>query len=239
MKDQKKWQLIGAWSIHLFTASGAVWGFLALVAIIQKEWVSAAAWMAIAIFVDSVDGTLSRLFRVKQTLPGFDGALLDNIIDYQTYVVVPALFVFQAQLVPPAILLPLSALILLASGYQFAQADAKTEDHFFKGFPSYWNVVVVYLFFMGTAPLLNLIVLLLCAVMVFIPVKYVYPSRTTKYRRLTLTLTAVWFLTLPIAMIQYPAVQPWVAWLSFLYIAYYIGMSLFLTKHSALAYENI
>jgi phosphatidylcholine synthase len=131
------------------------------------------------------------------------------------------------------------ALVLLTSSYQFAQADAKTSDHFFKGFPSYWNVVVVYLFFMGTSPLLNLIVLLICAVLVFVPVKYVYPSRTTKYRRLTLALTAGWFLTLPIAMIQYPAVQPWVAWLSFLYVAYYIGMSLFLTKRSALAYDNI
>ncbi len=239
MKKQITWPRIGAWSVHLVTASGSIWGFLALVAIVRQEWIAAAAWMAIATFVDGIDGTLSRILRVKQILPGFDGALLDNIIDYQTYVVVPALFVFQAQLVPTAWLLPISALVLLTSSYQFAQANAKTEDHFFKGFPSYWNVVVVYLFFMGTPPLLNLIVLLLCAVLVFVPVKYVYPSRTTKYRRLTLALTAVWFLTLPIAIIQYPTVQPWVAWLSFLYVAYYVGMSLFLTKRSALAYDNI
>ena len=239
MKKQITRQRIGAWFVHLITASGAIWGFLALVAIVRQEWLAAAAWMAIATFVDGIDGTLSRLLRVKQILPGFDGALLDNIIGYQTYVVVPALFVFQAKLVPPGWLFIMAALVLLTSSYQFAQADAKTADHFFKGFPSYWNVVVVYLFFMGTAPLLNLIVLLLCAILVFVAVKYVYPSRTTKYRRLTLTLTAGWFLTLPIAMIQYPAVQPWVAWFSFLYVAYYVGMSLFLTRRSALAYDSI
>lgn len=239
MKTKITRQQMGAWSVHLVTASGAVWGFLALVAIIRQEWLTAAAWMALATFVDSIDGTLSRLLRVKQILPGFDGALLDNIIDYQTYVLVPALFIFQAKLVPPGWLLIIPALILLTSGYQFAQADAKTADHFFKGFPSYWNVVVVYLFFIGSSPLLNLVVLLLCALLVFVPIKYIYPSRTAKYRRLTLTLTAVWFLTLPIAMIRYPAVPSWIAWFSFVYIAYYVGLSLLLTRRSALAYENI
>lgn len=239
MKAHITWPRIGAWFVHLVTASGAVWGFLALVAIIRHEWVAAAAWMALATFVDGIDGTLSRLLRVKQILPGFDGALLDNIIDYQTYVLVPALFIFEAELVPSGWLFIIPALVLLTSGYQFAQADAKTSDHFFKGFPSYWNVVVVYLFFIGTGPLPNLIVLLLCALLVFVPIKYVYPSRTTKYRRLTLALTAVWFLTLPIAMIQYPAVPPWVAWFSVLYAAYYVGLSLLLTRRSAMAYDTL
>ena len=239
MKTHITWPKIGAWFVHLVTASGAIWGFLALAAIVQHEWLAAAAWMALATFVDGIDGTLSRLLRVKQILPGFDGALLDNIIDYQTYVVVPALFIFEAKLVPPDWLLLIPALVLLTSGYQFAQADAKTSDHFFKGFPSYWNVVVVYLFFIGTGPLLNLAILLLCALLVFVPIKYVYPSRTAKYRRLTLALTAVWFLTLPIAMIQYPVVSPWVAWFSAFYVAYYLGLSLLLTRHNPLAYDNI
>jgi phosphatidylcholine synthase len=176
---------------------------------------------------------------VKQILPGFDGALLDNIIDYQTYVVVPALFVYQAKLVPNGWLLLIPAIILLTSSYQFAQADAKTADHFFKGFPSYWNVVVVYLFFLGTSPLINLLALMACAILVFVPIKYVYPSRTIKFRRLTLALTAVWFLTLPIAMWQYPAVPSWVAWFSAIYVIYYVGLSLFLTNRKSILYDNI
>ena len=119
MNKQITWPRIGAWSVHLVTASGAIWGFLALVAIVQQEWLAAAAWMAIATFVDGIDGTLSRLMRVKQILPGFDGALLDNIIDYQTYVVVPALFIFQAKLVPPGWLLIMAILVLLTSSYQY------------------------------------------------------------------------------------------------------------------------
>ncbi len=233
------WQKTKAWLVHLVTASGAIWGFLALIAVVRQEWIAAAAWMALATFIDGIDGTLSRHFHVKQILPGFDGALLDNIIDYQTYVLVPALFVFQAELVPDFWLFIIPAIILLTSGYQFAQADAKTTDHFFKGFPSYWNVVVVYLFFLGTAPIVNLLALLACAVLVFVPIKYVYPSRTDQFRRLTLALTAVWFLTLPIAMWQYPVVPAWVVWYSAFYVLYYVGLSLFLTKHNPIRYDNI
>jgi phosphatidylcholine synthase len=238
MKEHTTWQQIKAWLAHLFTASGALWGFLALVAVVRHEWIAAAAWMALAAFVDSIDGTLSRYFRVKQILPGFDGALLDNIIDYQTYVVVPALFVYQAEMVPNGWLLLVPAIILLSSSYQFAQANAKTADHFFKGFPSYWNVVVVYLFFLGTSPLTNLLALITCAILVFVPIKYVYPSRTIKFRRLTLALTAVWFLTLPIAMWQYPSVPSWVAWISAIYFIYYVGLSLFLTNRKSILYDN-
>lgn len=217
-----------AWAVHLLTASSAVFGFLALVALMEREWRLALLWMAAATVIDSVDGGLSRRLQVKQVLPDFDGGLLDNIVDYLTYVVVSAVFVYQAELVPAGWLLVMPALMLLTSGYQFSQADAKTDDHFFKGFPSYWNVVVIYLWLLHLPPLLNLLLLLLCAVMVFVPVKYIYPSRMPRYRRLTAVLGWVWALLLLLVLFRFPpAVAGNWAQLSLLYVAYYVGLSLF------------
>ena len=126
-----------AWSVHLFTATGAVWGFLALRAIFAHEWKLAILWMAVAIFVDGFDGILARWFDVKTYASGVDGALMDNIIDYFTYVVVPALFLVEADLVPPALALPCAVSILLTSAYQFSQVDAKTG--MVLGTPSYMS----------------------------------------------------------------------------------------------------
>jgi phosphatidylcholine synthase len=215
-----------AWSIHLLTASGVVLGFLAILAIFEGEWRAAMILMGIATIIDGFDGSLSRLAQVTRVLPGFDGAMLDNIVDFQCYVVVPALFIYQAGLVPANWLVAAPVLILLASSYQFAQADAKTEDHFFKGFPSYWNVLVIYFVLFATPPLFNLAVLLACAVMVFVPLRYLYPSRMAGNRGMTIFLTVIWVGVMGVILWQYPAVQPWLLWASLLYVVYYLGMSL-------------
>jgi phosphatidylcholine synthase len=225
-------RIIAAWGVHALTGSTAVFGFLAILAIMAQEWQTAVVYMGIAAVIDGVDGALSRWVGVKQVLPNFDGALLDNIVDYQTYVLVPAFFVYQAQLVPPAWLLLMPAIMLMTSGYQFAQADAKTGDHFFQGFPSYWNVVVVYLWLLGLTTAVNLLVLLACAALVFIPIKYLYPSRMTRYRAQTLLLSALWFAMLAGAMFLHPS-HLWLAWASLFFIVYYVGLSLVLTRQTA------
>ncbi len=219
-----------AWSVHLFTASGAVMALLAIFAIFDHRWQAAFGWMAATVIVDGLDGTLARVSGVKGVLPQFDGALLDNIIDYQTYVVVPALVVVEAALVPPGWALLAACLILLTSAYQFAQSNAKTEDHFFTGFPSYWNVVVFYLFLLGLNPVMNLLLLLVCAVLVFVPLKYVYPSRTPSFRRLTLALSVAWAVLVLLALLQYPLQRPLLIRTSLLFVAYYLGLSVYLTK---------
>lgn len=230
LKDNDTNKKFWAWIVHLFTASGAVFGLLAIIAIIQQEWQLAFMWMAIAAFVDAVDGTLARQFGVKGVLPEFDGALLDNIIDYQTYVVIPALFVYKANLLSETMAIIIASIIVLSSAYQFCQSDAKTDDHFFKGFPSYWNVVVFYLFMLGTSQTINLIVLVVCGLLVFVPFKYIYPSRMTRFQKLTLMLSIIWGVMVIIPLVQYPDFQPWLIWASLLYIAYYIGISGYLTK---------
>lgn len=219
-----------AWGVHLFTASGAIFALLATFAIFEQQWQMAFIWMAVTVLIDSFDGMLARALGVKDILPQFDGALLDNILDYQTYVFIPALLLVQAELLPPALALMGAAVIVLTSAYQFAQADAKTDDHFFKGFPSYWNVVALYLFLLALNPWLNLLLVLLCGVLVFVPVKYVYPSRTRRMQRLTMLLSLLWGIMVLVALIEYPLVRPLLIRGSLLFIVYYVGLSIYLTK---------
>lgn len=215
-----------AWGVHLFTASGAIWGLLALLAITREQWVWSFAWMGVAILVDSFDGILARRVRVKQVLPGFDGALLDNMVDYLNYVFVPAFFLSQTDMLPPQIGLVGAVLILLASSYQFCQNDAKTADHYFKGFPSYWNIMVFYLFILSLGGWINLAIVMLFSALVFVPIKYIYPTRTKMHQGLTLTMAAGWGVVNIVILLTYPTHAPWLVWASLLFAVYYTGMSL-------------
>ncbi len=216
-----------AWATHLFTASGAIWGFLAILAINNEQWVLAFAWMGVSVFVDSFDGLLARRTRVKDVLPNFDGALLDNLIDFLNYVFVPAYFLYQAQILPPGYNLLAPILILLVSAYQFCQDDAKTEDHYFKGFPSYWNILVYYMFLLSLNGWINLSVTLLLSALVFVPIKYVYPSRTAMLQKLTMTLACLWGVINIIILVQYPLHDRRLIWGSLLFAVYYTGLSLY------------
>jgi phosphatidylcholine synthase len=219
-----------AWSVHLFTATGAIWGFLTLLAIFDQNWRAAILWIIVAMFVDGFDGMLARWFHVKEYARGVDGALLDNIIDYLNYVVVAALILIRApKILPPGFEMVGAVTILLTSAYQFTQVDAKTDEQsfFFKGFPSVWNFLVIYMMLLGLNPWINLTLLVICNVLVFVPVKYLYPSRNTRWRRLTLGLTYLYGAMGVWALLQYPSVPQWVVWISLVYVAYYVLLSFF------------
>ena len=219
-----------AWSVHLFTATGAIWGFLTLIAIFEKNWRMAIIWMIVAMFVDGFDGMLARWFKVKEYAKGLDGGLLDNIIDYLNYVVVAAFLLIKVpNLLPAGFEYAGAFSILLTSGYQFCQVDAKTDEQsfFFKGFPSVWNFLVIYMMLLGLNPWINLVALIICNILVFVPVKYLYPSRNTRLRRLTLGLTYVYGAIGIWGLLQYPSVPEWVLWVSFAYVAYYALLSFF------------
>ena len=220
-----------AWSVHLFTACGAAAGLMALVATTAHDWRIALLWMGVTILVDSFDGTLARMIKVKSVLPNFDGALLDNIVDYFTYVIVPAYFLYEAPIMPHRFAMLAAIVITLASAYQFCQADAKTPDHFFKGFPSYWNVVVFYLFMLEWSPWFNLGTVLVLALGVFLPIKYLYPSRTKTLRPLTWMLSGIWCVLVCVVLIRYDDETRWLLHLSFVYIIYYMAVSLYLNIH--------
>ncbi len=216
---------MAAWAAHAFTATGVLWGLLALLSVARAEYREALAFLIVALVVDSVDGILARCARVKETTPQFDGARLDNLIDYVNYVFVPAVLLHEAHLFPPSSALLGSALICLASAYQFCQADAKTSDHFFVGFPSYWNVVAFYLFLGGLDPRVNLAIVSFFVVMVFVPIKWVYPSRTARFRGVTLVASALWGASCIAMLVQYPIVAPWLLPASLVYIAYGMAVS--------------
>jgi phosphatidylcholine synthase len=217
-----------AWTVHFITASGAIFGLLAVIAVQQEAWLFAFLWMAAAIAVDSADGTLARIWQVKRVLPHFDGALLDNIVDFLTYVIVPALFLYGAGMLPEGLGWVGAAMITLASAYQFCQAEAKTEDNYFLGFPSYWNVVVFYMFLVGLDPWLNFAAVALLSILVFIPTRYIYPSRTLPFRRLTLVLTVAWGISCLVILAQYPEPHPALVNGSLLFIGYFFAMSFYL-----------
>lgn len=223
-----KFRYVLAWSIHLFTALGVVCGFLSVIEIGKHQWFWAFVWMAVSVFIDSVDGFFARMCKVKELLPNFDGALLDNIIDYFTYVIVPASFLYEANIVPQKLNLISAFLITLSSAYQFCQKDAKTPDHWFKGFPSYWNIVVFYLYMLDLPPMLNFAVILFLSVMVFVPVYYLYPSRTSVYPLLNICLVSLWGLGIALSMFLYPGHKT-ILYLSLVYVVYYFGFSIYWT----------
>lgn len=227
-KEYSCTQHVLAWSIHLFTAMGAVFGFLAIIAIGRHQWLLAFTWMAVSVFIDAIDGLLARAFKVKEVLPNFDGALLDNIVDYFTYVIVPASFLYETHSVPYKLNLLSSTLITLSSAYQFCQSDAKTEDHWFKGFPSYWNIVVLYIFLLDFPEKINFIIILSLTILVFIPIRYLYPSRTVQYRSLNLILVSIWAFLVVLSLYNYPNHHIYI-YLSLIYVIYYFLYSIWWT----------
>ena len=226
-------RLAGA-AVHLYTASGTVLALLIVLAAFDGDAV-AALWLGlVALVIDGTDGMLARRMRVKETIPWFDGARLDDIVDYLTYAFAPVVLLWTTGSLPDGVLgWVVAALPLLASSYQFCRVDAKTDDHTFLGFPSYWNVVAFYAIVLDLGPAAIATVLVVCSVLVFVPVRYLYPSRTQALRGLSLLLTAVWLVLYAVLLLQVPDPHPAVVALSLAYLGYYVGVSLWLTARAA------
>lgn len=217
-------------SVHLFTATGAVWGLLTLLAIWNGDYRLAIIYIIIAMFVDGFDGILARWFNVQKYARWIDGGLMDNIIDYLNYVLVAALLLIRVpDLMPQGFEMIAAFSILLTSAFQFSQVEAKTDEssYFFKGFPSVWNFLVVYMMLLGLNPWINFALVVACNILVFVPIKYLYPTRNTRLRRLTLALTYLYGALGVWGLLQYPDVPEWVAPVSFIYVVYYAAMSFF------------
>jgi phosphatidylcholine synthase len=224
------WLRLRAFAVHLYTASGAVLALLIVVAAINGDVVR-ALWLGLAaLIIDSTDGLLARRFKVSEFLPTFDGARLDDIVDYMTYVLAPVLLLWSSGYLPEGSTgVMIAALPLLASSYQFCQVDAKTEDHFFRGFPSYWNIVAFYAIVFSLSPVATGTILVVCSLLVFVPIRYVYPSRTVAFRKLTMTLTALWLICYAAILFQMPEPDPGLLLFSLLYLVYYLSLSLHLS----------
>ncbi len=216
-----------AWLIHFYTASGAIAALFTFRYSATGDFHAAFIAMAAAIFIDSTDGPLARAVDVRLQLPWFDGALLDNIVDYLNYVAAPVFLMIRAGLLAVgAAGLGVAGFVMLASAYGFCRVDAKTADHYFRGFPSYWNLVAFYCFCLGWPPVLNTLVVAILAVTVFVPIKFIYPNRTVPMRALTLSLAALWAPVTIALLIELPARNPVLLYSSLAFVVYYVVMSL-------------
>jgi phosphatidylcholine synthase len=183
---------LGAASVHLLTASGAVLALLALRAAHDGDWQMMFMWLGVALVVDAADGPLARKLDVKTVLPRFSGERLDLIVDYLTYVVVPAYALSEASLLPEAARLPAAAAILLSSLFHVSDMHSKTEEGYFVGFPAIWNIVLLYLFVLGLPPYAALAIVALFVLATFVPILAVHPFRVARLRVLTCLVTLLW-----------------------------------------------
>lgn len=188
--------------VHVLTASGAGLALLALLAAARGEWRGMFLWLGLALIVDSVDGPLARRLKVKTVLPRWSGERLDLIVDYLTYVAVPAFAFLQSELLPASARLPVSLLIMLSSLAPFADRDAKTSDGYFTGFPAVWNMVLLYLFAIAPPPAVALVIVVLLVVLIFVPVLWVHPFRVERFRPLTVLVTCLWGVAAILAIAQ-------------------------------------
>ena len=181
-----------AWAVHLFTASGIVLGFLALVSVLRNDITQAFLWLGLALFVDGVDGSLARKARVTEYTPNVDGRTLDNVIDYFNYVAVPALMIYWFGMVPPPFGIAVAAAIMVVSTYTFANVGVKSDDYYFVGFPAVWNVAVLYFYLLDTNLWVNFAAIVVMGVLTFIPLKFVHPLRVKSMAVITVPVTLLW-----------------------------------------------
>src|SRR3954470_21152520 len=217
-----------AWAVHAYTATGALAAFAAVLAVFDDRYRAAFALLVLATMIDATDGVLARLARVKDVTPNFDGARLDDIVDYLTFVFVPMLLLFQAGLLPSGWGTAVAAAILMSSAYGFSSTDAKTDDHFFTGFPSYWNIAALYLYAAHLRPVVNGIVLLVLSALVFVRIRYVYPSWTPGLRGLTIALCVIWSVLVLQMILMLPDVPEPLLLTSLFFPLYYLVLSLVL-----------
>ncbi|AWK87945.1 phosphatidylcholine synthase [Azospirillum thermophilum] len=220
---------LSAWGVHVFTASGAVLGLLGLLSVAAGDAKACLAWLGLALVVDGVDGTLARRASVKQVLPGIDGSVLDLVIDYLTYVVVPAVFMHRFGLLPDGFGVAFAGWVLLTSLYCFANVGMKSGDNYFVGFPAIWNVVALYLWILGLDPWINAGVVLVLGLLTFTTVKFLHPFRVRKLMRLNILVTGLW-LASSAALVELQPERPMALFLLWIATsAYYAGMCLWRT----------
>ncbi|WP_456387652.1 CDP-alcohol phosphatidyltransferase family protein [Profundibacter sp.] len=181
-----------ALSVHMFTATGAVLAMLAMLAAVDEKWDMMFFWLVVAFFVDGVDGPLARKYNVKTYAPQIDGVLLDLIIDYLTYVFIPAFALFKSGLLPNWTGWIMIIIITFTSVLYFADTRMKTKDNSFSGFPGCWNMLVLVLFAIEPNYWLILTLVIALSITMFLPLKFVHPVRTERWRAITLPMALAW-----------------------------------------------
>lgn len=193
------WPRTRALSVHLLTATGAVFAMFALLAAVETAWSWMFLWLLAALFVDGIDGPLARKWEVTLHAARFDGVLLDLIIDYLTYVFIPIYALYASGLVPGWAGWGILIVVPFASALYFCDTRMKTEDASFEGFPGCWNMVALAVFILEPDPWLTLTAAVLLSIAMFLPLRFVHPVRTAQWRPLTLAVTILWMVLAVVA----------------------------------------
>lgn len=178
--------------VHVFTASGILCAFAAMLCVIQGAWIAMFVWLGVALVIDGIDGTFARAAQVEDRLPRFSGERLDLVIDYITYVFVPVFALLQAGFLQGSAGLLLACSILMSSLYHFSDTESKADDSSFVGFPAIWNAVAFHVFALGLSPAATAIVVFVLVLLTFVPLKWAHPLRTPVARPLSLAVAAIW-----------------------------------------------
>ena len=203
-------RLAAAFAVHIFTACGVACALLALIAAAHAEWTRTFLWLGLALVIDGVDGTLARRLRVAELLPRWSGELLDFVVDFPTYVLVPAYAMAVGGVLPSAAALPLGLIVAVTGALYFADRKMKTADSYFRGFPALWNVVAFNLFVFKPPPWLNAAVIVVLAAATFAPIHFVHPVRVPRWRMLNLAALVLWAVLALFALEQHLDPPAWV-----------------------------
>jgi phosphatidylcholine synthase len=203
--------MAAAFSVHAFTACGAACALLALIAAAGAAWTQMFVWLGVAAVIDGVDGTFARRLRVAEVLPRWSGDVLDFVVDFTTYVLVPAYAMAMSGLLPQSVALALGLIVTVTGALYFADRRMKTSDSYFRGFPALWNVVAFYLFVLKPVPWLAAVAVAGLAAATFAPIHFVHPIRVPRWRPLNLAVLLIWALLALWALGQNLDPPVWVA----------------------------
>lgn len=219
-----------AWSVHVFTASGLIPAFLAILCIADHDFRSAMLWLMLALFIDGVDGTFARIWKVKEVLPNMDGKTIDYVIDFATYAIIPAYFIYEANILPTQLNMLSAFLILIVSAVYYGMEGMVSEDLYFIGFPVMWNMVAFYLFFvLGLPPIINFGLIVFFATIHFVPIKFAYPSRKSKYQFINIGASLLFLVSNCLVIWFYPTVPIYWIIASLVALGYFAVMAVYNT----------
>src|SRR6202451_4572945 len=219
-----------AFAVHVFTACGAAWALLAVMAAVGADWPKMFVWLGIALIIDGVDGTFARRLHTAELLPRWSGDVLDLVVDILTYVFVPAYAIATSGLLPQVFAIPLGALIVVTGSLYFADRQMKTSDYYFRGFPALWNVAAFYLFLLKLPPWFGALAVVALAALTFVPFHVVHPLRILHMRAITVAALIVWALLAVIAVADGLAPGFWTVAMLCVLAIYFVGIG-FLRRH--------
>lgn len=201
-------QRIFAWSVHAFTMTGVLWAVLALLAVADQKIKYMWLWLAIALFVDGIDGTLARKARVKEVIPWFDGVILDDIVDYMTWTFIPGLFMYRYLPMGPKPLAMVMLIVILASSmFCYCNVGMKSKDYYFVGFPAAWNIVALYFYLLGTPAWFNIAAIAVFSALTLSTVTFLHPFRVRSFMVANLVATASWLGLAAALVVMHPGIS--------------------------------